>query len=121
MDMLRPNRTVSWAIVAGLWLALVTAEPARAAVITITVTNTASRDVTGLYLAATAQSAWGSDRLNGDFLTPNQSVTLSGVSCTGSIVVVAEDVAGCFAYQSVACGGDVSWTITNTTPRDCGR
>lgn len=119
--MLRRNSKMARTMVAGLLLGLVAAEPVHAAAISITVTNGASREVTGLYLAATAQSAWGSDRLNGDFLTSNQSVTLSGVSCTGSIVVVAEDVAGCFSYQSVGCGGDTTWTITNATPRDCGR
>ena len=113
----RPLQT----IVAGLLAVLATAETVGAAPIAITVTNTASREVTALYLAATAQSAWGPDRLNGDFLEPTQSVTLTGVSCTQAFVLVAEDVAGCFSYQSIACGGDAAWTITNATPRDCGR
>jgi len=42
-------------------------------------------------------------------------------SCQGVIVVVAEDVGGCFLSQSVACGADATWTITASTPRNCGR
>ena len=120
--MKRTHGSVLPTIVAGLIAVLATSATASAAPIAITVTNATSRDVTALYLAATAQSAWGSDRLNGDFLTPTQSVTLTGVSCAqGSIVVVAEDLAGCFSYQSIACSGDAAWTITNATSRDCGR
>jgi hypothetical protein len=95
---------------------------ADVAAMDITVVNTSTRDVDGLYLAATAQSPWGPDQIETDVLEQGASVTLRGVSCgQASIVVVAEDVAGCFLYQSVGCGGDATWTISNATPRDCGR
>ena len=103
-------------------LALLATGAANAATMDITVTNTSPRDVDGIYLAATAQSAWGPDQIEADLLESGSSLTLQGVSCTSaSLVVVAEDVAGCFLYQTIACGGAATWTISNATPRDCGR
>ena len=108
-------------IVTGL-LVVLAAGPARAGTIDVTVANSGARAVTGLYLAASAQSAWGPDLLDGDYLDQSQTVTVRGVSCNAaSMVNVAEDVGGCFSYQSIPCGGTATWTITNATARDCGR
>jgi len=106
-----------------LVLALVaTAGPAAAATIDITVANTGTRPIDGLYLSLSATDDWGPDQLNGVALGEGGTFVVRGVACTtGSIVVVAEDAGGCFLYRSVSCGGDASWTITNTSTRDCGR
>jgi hypothetical protein len=93
----------------------------QAAAIDITVVNASTRDVDGLYLAATAQSAWGPDQIEAEVLAQGESVTLRGVGCPSTIVVIAEDIAGCFLYQTVGCGADATWTISNSTARDCGR
>lgn len=58
--------------------------------------------------------------LDGGIIAPGDVWTATA-SCEGVIVVVAEDVGGCFLSHSVACGADATWTITGTTPRDCGR
>jgi hypothetical protein len=94
---------------------------ANAAAMGITVKNTSAREIRGLYLSATAQSAWGPDLLDGGIIAPSDVWTVSGVSCQGVSVLVAEDDGGCFLYQSVGCAADASWTITGNTPRDCGR
>jgi hypothetical protein len=46
---------------------------------------------------------------------------LSNVSCdAANIKAIAEDQNGCFLYQTVACGADSKWTITNDATPDCG-
>jgi hypothetical protein len=118
--MKKTHRALARLILTGLMS--MAAGTAYAGMIDITVVNSGVRAVSGLYLAATAQSAWGSDLLNGDFLDQSQTATVRGVSCNAaSMVIVAEDVGGCFSYKSVACTGNAIWTITNATPRDCGR
>jgi hypothetical protein len=97
------------------------ASVAHGATIDVTVTNGATLEITALYAAATAQSKWGPDQLNGVSLLQGDAVTLR-VSCDQtSIALVAEDAAGCFAYQTIGCGRGGTWTLTNTTARDCGR
>lgn len=108
-------------ILTGL-LGMLAVGSAQAGLIDVTVANSGARTVTGVYLAATAQSAWGPDLLDGNYLDQTQTVTVRGVSCpAANMVIVAEDIGGCFSYQSVSCGGNASWTITNATTRDCGR
>ena len=117
-------RATSGRIMAGIVgaLGMLAVGAADVAAMDITVVNTSTRDIDGLYLAATAQSAWGPDQIESEVLEQGASVILRGVSCAqSSLVVVAEDLAGCFLYQSVGCGGDATWTISNATPRDCGR
>jgi hypothetical protein len=115
------HRALARLILTGLLSALAVGT-ANAGTIDITVVNSGSRAIDGLYLAASAQSAWGPDLLNGDFIDQSQTVTVSGVSCNAtSMVIVAEDIGGCFSYQTIGCTGNAIWTITSSTPRDCGR
>ena len=117
--MQRIHRTLSSAIVAAA-LSLA-AGGAHAATIDVVVANGATREITGLYAAATAQSKWGPDQLNGVSLPQGDSVTLRVTCDQVSIALVAEDAAGCFAYQTIGCGAGGTWTLTNATARDCGR
>lgn len=106
----------------GAMLSMTVAPTAIAATLDITVANTAPREITGLYFAATVTAKWGPDQLNGMTLVQGSSWTLQGVSCDQpSITLVAEDEAGCFAYQAIACSSGGTWTITGSTVRDCGR
>jgi hypothetical protein len=76
-------------------LGILAAVAVNVAAMDITVVNTSTRDVDGLYLAATAQSAWGPDQIEDELLEQGASVTLRGVSCgQSSMVVVAEDLRG---------------------------
>lgn len=94
---------------------------AHASTIDVVVSNGATREITGLYAAATAQSKWGPDELNGVSLLQGDSVTLRVTCDQASIALVAEDAAGCFAYQTISCGSGGTWGLTNATARDCGR
>jgi hypothetical protein len=91
-----------------------------AAAMDITVVNQGTRQIDGLYLSATAQSDWGPDLLDGARLAAGATATIHGIACAQSFVVVGEDLSGCFLYQPMTCGADVTWTITNDSPRDCG-
>jgi hypothetical protein len=114
----RIRNTLQRAAALGL-VAVTTVVAVPAAASSITITNGSSRALDGVYLTATAQSAWGDDLLDGGLIAPGDVWTTTA-SCQGVVVVVAEDVAGCFLSQSVACGADAAWTITGSTPRDCG-
>lgn len=118
--MQRMRRALARIIVTGC-LGVLAAGAAHAATIDVTVVNASARDLDGVYLAPSAQAGWGPDQIDGDILAQNESLTIRGIDCAAaSIVVVAEDLAGCFAYQTIGCGGNATWTITSATPRDCG-
>jgi hypothetical protein len=108
------RRAAAFGLIAATTMA---ATPAAAS--SITITNGSSRALDGVYLAATAQSTWGDDLLDGAIIAPGEVWTASA-SCQGVVVVIAEDIGGCFLSQSIACGADATWTITGSTPRDCG-
>src|ERR1043165_9787608 len=68
----------------------------------ITIVNSSGREIRHVYLSAPDQNNWGSDQLVNSVISPNGgSFTISNVSCSGSIKVIAEDQEGCFAYQVV--------------------
>ena len=116
-----PARKLTKTVAALLAAAVIPFTAASAAAIDVTIRNTSPRAIDGVYLSATAQSDWGPDLLDGGIIAPGDVWTVSGASCVGTFVLVAEDVGGCFLYQSVSCATDASWTITSSTPRDCGR
>ena len=88
----------------------------------ITIVNNSGREIRHVYLSPPDGNNWGSDQLANSVIAPNGgSFTINNVSCGGSsIKVIAEDQEGCFSYQVVSCSENTSWTITNTTGRDCG-
>ena len=88
----------------------------------ITIVNNSSREIRHVYLSAPDQNNWGSDQLVNSVIPANGgSFTINDVSCSNSnIKVIAEDQEGCFEYQIVSCSGNSTWTITNSTARDCG-
>ena len=94
---------------------------AHAPVAGITIVNNSSREIRHVFLSPPDQNNWGPDQLGGSVIAANGgSVTISA-SCSGpSIKVIAEDHEGCFSYQVVTCSESVTWTITNSTTRDCG-
>ena len=95
---------------------------ARTSVISVTVTNNSTGlEIKHIFLSPTDIDKWGPDQLNDSTIAPGGSTTLSNVSCdAANIKVIAEDQNGCFLYQTVACGADSSWTITNDATPDCG-
>jgi len=89
--------------------------------ISITVRNSAHRDIRHLYLAAGDPNNWGPDQLGGSVIATGASYTLSDVACNGaSVRVIAEDGDGCFTYYNAACDADQTWEVTDASARDCG-
>lgn len=88
----------------------------------ITVVNNSSKEIRHLFLSPPDSNNWSSDQLHDStIIAPNQSFTVSDVSCTeANIKVIAEDQNGCFLYQVVSCASDATWTITNDAVPDCG-
>jgi hypothetical protein len=91
--------------------------------ITIAVTNNSSRDITHVYLSPPDQNSWSTDLLaEGTVLRSGQTLNIPETSCgANEIKVIAEDRQGCFVYGLVGCSqASASWTITDSTPTDCG-
>ena len=107
-------------VVAVALLALPLLSNAHAS-LNLTVTNNSNRQITHLYLSPVDQDNWGPDQLNDATISNGQSVTLSSLACDGSeIRVIGEDRDGCFLSSVVSCSSNATWTITDSTPADCG-
>jgi hypothetical protein len=94
---------------------------ARPATISVTIVNNSSLEIRHIFLSPADQDSWGPDQLDGATVSAGSSYTLDNVSCDGAgVKVIIEDKNGCFLTHTSSCAGNDSWTITNTTPPDCG-
>jgi hypothetical protein len=95
---------------------------ARTPTASIKIVNNSNRVIRNVYLSHVDADDWGADQLpEGATIGPGQTFTVTNVTCDQSqIKVIGEDQDGCFLSGVVTCGGDVTWTITNDTPADCG-
>jgi hypothetical protein len=92
----------------------------RSATTVVITNNSSTLEFRHLYLAPDANN-WGPDQLNGNVIGAGTTHTLNNMSCEGaSTKIVVEDQNGCFLYQTVTCGENSSWTITNDAAPDCG-
>jgi hypothetical protein len=87
--------------------------------INIAIQNNASFEIRHVYLAPVGSDNWGDDQLSGA-IASGQSATINATCSDTSIRVIAEDADGCFIYNTVACSGNASLTIDNSSARDCG-
>jgi hypothetical protein len=91
--------------------------PATSVVIT---NNATSLEFRHLYLAS-SDNNWGQDQLHGSVISAGSTYTLNNIACEGAVIkVIVEDQAGCFLYQTIACGESSNWTVTNEATPDCG-
>jgi hypothetical protein len=87
----------------------------------LNIVNNSSRTIRNVYLSHADADDWGNDQLGESSIAPGQSFTLSSLACDQQqIKVIAEDQDGCFASTVVSCDGSSTWTITDSTARDCG-
>ena|SRR5438093_769578 len=94
---------------------------ARTPSTSVNIVNNSNKEVRNVYLSHVNLDDWGGNQLGDATILPGQSFTLDNVACDQQQVkVVAEDQDGCFLSTVVNCGGNVTWTITNDTARDCG-
>jgi hypothetical protein len=116
------NRVCLVLVIIGVLIALPSLSGARAQPsINITIVNNSRWEIRHLYIAVGDPNNWGPDQLNGSVIGSGSSYTLSNVSCDGAnIRVITEDQNGCFLYDTVACGSNAAWTITNDATPDCG-
>ena len=116
-----PSVVLSIVALAVVIASVATLSRARAQAIGITIVNNSSRDIRHLFLSPPDSNNWGPDQLHDSTITPGNSFTVTEVSCPqGSIKVIAEDENGCFLYQTVSCGDNATWTISNEATPDCG-
>ncbi len=94
---------------------------AHAPATAITIVNNSGREVRHVFLSAPDSNNWSADQLGTSVISANGGSVTINASCDGpSIKVIAEDQDGCFSYQVVSCSENATWTITNSTARDCG-
>ena len=106
-------------------LALVSAGSARfragQTATSVNIVNNSNKEIRNVYLSHVNVDDWGTNQLGNATILPGQSFSLNDVSCDQQQVkVVGEDADGCFLSTVVNCGENSTWTITNTTARDCG-
>ena len=92
---------------------------ATAPSITVSVVNNAQKAVSHLYLASAGQANWTGDQLTGA-IGSGASQSLSVTWSESTVQLIAEDEDGCFLSTTIDNSGSPSWTITSSTPRDCG-
>jgi hypothetical protein len=88
---------------------------------TVNIVNNSNWEIRHVYLQISDQDAWSADQLGGAVIAPGGSYSLSNASCDGqSTKVITEDKDGCFLSQTVSCGTNSTWTITNEASPNCG-
>ncbi len=125
MRKLKVKNILSRSAILAVVLCAIVATPllssAHAPMASINVTNNSGKDIVHIYLSPPENDSWGADQLNDTTLGAGQSVTLDNISCTGSETkVILENSDGCFAYATLSCTGNASWTVTSNDRWDCG-
>jgi hypothetical protein len=86
----------------------------------INIVNNSTREIRHVYLSPDGGDTWSTNQLGDSAIAPGQSFAVNNSACNQQeIKVIGEDQNGCFLSASVACGGNVTWTITNDTVANC--
>jgi len=87
----------------------------------VNIVNNGSKSIRHVYVSHVSADDWSADLISGQAISPGQSLTLNNLSCDQQQAkVIGEDQDGCFLSAVVQCGSSSTWTITNSTPADCG-
>ena len=86
----------------------------------VTIVNNTGREIRHVYFSPTNEENWGSDQLNNFVIAAGGTREVNSSCSAGDIKVIAENQDGCFFYQVVSCGSNVSWTIASDASADCG-
>ena len=88
----------------------------------VNIVNNSNKSISSVYLSHVNADDWSGNQLSsGAVIAPGQSYNLSNIACDQQQVrVIGEDQDGCFVSTVVNCGENSSWTITDSTTRDCG-
>ena len=94
---------------------------ARTVATSVNIVNNSSREIINVYLSHVNTNDWSGNQLGNATVPAGQSFTLNNVACDQQQVrVIAEDADGCFLSTVVTCGDSATWTVTNSSARDCG-
>lgn len=94
---------------------------ARSTSTSVNIVNDSSRELRNVYLSHVDEDDWSGNQLGNQTISAGQSFSLSVSPCDGQqMKVIGEDQDGCFVSTAVNCGESSTWTITNSTSRDCG-
>jgi hypothetical protein len=88
--------------------------------LTIRVVNNSGWEIRNLYLAPANTDNWGSDQLDGTPISPGVTRTLNVSWDQSAIKLIGEDEDGCFLTTTVEASGELEWTITGDSARNCG-
>lgn len=88
--------------------------------LTLTVVNNSGWEIKYLYLSPANNDNWGPDQLNNSSISPGATRTLNLSWDQSTVKFISEDQDGCFLYKTVAASGNLVWTITSATARNCG-
>jgi hypothetical protein len=102
-------------------LAVVIPRVTATSALSISIVNNGASEIRHFYLSPADNDNWGPDQLNETAISPGATRNLDVSWDQSTVKLVAEDQDGCFLYATVAATGSPLWTITNDTPRDCGR
>ena len=92
---------------------------ATAPSISVTVVNDSQKALGHLYLASAASDNWSGDQL-GKAINAGSSRNVSVSWGESTVRLIAEDEDGCFLSTTIDNSGSPTWTITNSSARDCG-
>lgn len=93
----------------------------RAPSTSVNIVNNSNRVIRNVYLSHVDADDWSANQLGNTTIGPGQSFSLNNVACDQQQVkVIGEDQDGCFLTTVVACGDNVTWTITSNSAADCG-
>lgn len=101
---------------AGVTLRSAASTPAVA----VNLVNNSGWEIRALYLSPAYNDNWGPDQLNGAVINPGGTYTLSYSWNQPTVKIIAEDSDGCFLSTTVEATGNSDWTLTNSSPRNCG-
>ena len=92
---------------------------ATAPSISVTVVNDSQKALGHLYLASAASDNWSGDQL-GEAINAGSSRNVSVSWGESTVRLIAEDEDGRFLSTTIDNSGSPTWTITNSSARDCG-
>jgi hypothetical protein len=115
----RPYSVLIFIAVIGLFGVQAPRSNATAPTVTISVVNNSAKEIRHLFLASAGTDNWGDDQIS-FAITTGTSRDINADWSEPTVKVIAEDEDGCFLTTTLDAGTSANWTITTSTPRNCG-
>jgi hypothetical protein len=92
---------------------------ASAPALSLSVANNSQKEIRHLFLASAGTDNWGDDLIS-EPITAGTSRSINASWNEATVKIVVEDEDGCFLNTTLDAAGTPNWTITSSTPRNCG-